>query len=109
MLIATLLFLADPGAVGTTAEAQKICVLAVAVATLLQGLKKFFPQVQGNWALALSTLASLGGAYVAATPGQIMSPDFFVTAIGAALGSNGIHNYLTGGQTAPPQSWTKKQ
>ncbi len=74
--------------------AGKIIVLAGTVAALLQGVKKLVPAIKGPWAIALSVAAALAGAYAAAPAGQVFNVDFFTTAVGTALGANGIHSFL---------------
>jgi hypothetical protein len=83
------------------ATAQKIIVIAGVVAALLQGAKKIFPQINGKVAVTLSVLASLAAAYAVAAPGDVLSVNFFITTVGAALGANGIYSFL-GPQPAPP-------
>jgi hypothetical protein len=86
------------GGAGVPVIAGKIVVLAGMVAALLQGFKKLIPAVNGPIAVVVSVVASLAAAYAAAAPGQVVSVDFFTTAIGTALGANGIHSFLSAGK-----------
>jgi hypothetical protein len=74
--------------------ATNIIVIAGIVSTVLQGIKKLLPAINGKLAVALSIIASIAGAYAVAAPGQVMSVQFLVTALGAALSANGIYSLV---------------
>ena len=74
--------------------ATNIVVIAGIVASVLQGLKKMIPQINGNVAVALSVVASIAGAYAVAAPGQVMNIQFLITALGSALSANGIYSLM---------------
>lgn len=93
-----------PGPTSGMALAQKVIVIAGMVSVLLQGAKKIFPQIQGNVAIVISVLASIAAAYAVAQPGDVISVNFLITAIGSALGANGIHSLVTGGSLPPDNS-----
>src|SRR3990172_10296383 len=82
-----------PGPLGQATDvpelAGKIVAFAGAIAAVLQGVKKWVPSLSGWPARLISIALALVGAYAAADPGQVLSIDFFLTAIGSALGANG--------------------
>lgn len=73
---------------------EKVIVIAGVVSAALQGLKKFIPQISGNVAIVISIAGALAGAYAVAQPGQVVSVQFLITTLGAALSSNGIYSLL---------------
>ncbi len=80
----------------------RITAFSAGVAFLLQGLKKFIPNIQGKGALILSILGAIATAYAAAPAGDVLSVQFLITALGTALGANGIHSFVKLSSGAPP-------
>lgn len=80
---------------------EQVIVIAGVIATALQGLKKLVPQINGKIAVAISIAGALAGAYAVAQPGQVVSVQFLLTTLGAALGSNGIYSLLKKPQMEP--------
>ena len=72
-------------------DVTKIAAVAVVVAAVLQGVKKFVPALGGIPAVLINILLSLATAY-ATNP--TLDVQFFITALGAALGSAGVHSFL---------------
>lgn len=80
----------------------KIIAIAAVVTSVLQGLKKFIPQINGWVAVLLSVVLAIAGTFATATPGQVVSIQFLSTAILSALGANGIYSFaqITSSKTA---------
>jgi hypothetical protein len=79
----------------------KIIAIAAVVTSVLQGVKKFIPQINGWIAVVLSVILAVAGTYATAAPGQVVSIQFLSTAILSALGANGIYNFAaSSGSTA---------
>jgi hypothetical protein len=77
----------------------KIGMIATVVASVLQGIKKFFPGLGGWYAVAINFILSLALAYATAPtsashPQPSLNLVFFIHALSAAISAAGIHSFL---------------
>lgn len=99
-MVGTLYAFQTPAPVASTVPIKIIAIAAV-VTSVLQGVKKFIPQINGWIAVVLSVILAVAGTYATAAPGQVVSIQFLSTAILSALGANGIYNFAaSSGSTA---------
>jgi hypothetical protein len=96
---------APAGGVDWTAFAMTVIKIAAFVALVLQGLKSYFPAIlQGVVAKIVSVVLAIALAYAAAPAGNVLTVQFALVTISAALGANGIYWFgkIFGGSSGNP-------